>query len=72
MNPGDLELSGGESVYCINESQLSRARRMAGEGGRDNPLRAELERLASRYSRNERAALAFLLIDSLVKEPADR
>lgn len=71
MKPGNLELSGGESVYCINESQLERARLLVREGGPDNTLRVELDRLASRYSRNERAALAFLLIDSLVKEPAD-
>jgi hypothetical protein len=67
----DLDISGGDSVYCINESQLREATRLAqtdpDSGRRIQTMIDELERS---LSRNERAALAFLLIDRLLKTPA--
>lgn len=63
-----IELLGGESVYCINQAQLRSARRLAEEDPVAAPrLQAEIADLERRYSRNERAALAFVLIDRLLK-----
>lgn len=61
-----VELTGGESVYCINESQLKSALRLAeqeGESGRR--IQQALADVERDLSRNERAALAFLLIERL-------
>jgi len=61
-----LDLSGGESVYCINESQMRLARRLA---EKDPDSSAKIEALFSeietKLSRNEQAAVAFLLIERL-------
>lgn len=63
-----IELLGGESVYCINESQLKNAFHLATENPETAPrIQAEIESIESRFSRNERAALAFVLIDRLLK-----
>ena len=64
MSIEPLELMGGESVYCINESQLQTAFKLKRESG---DLKKLVEGLELDLSRNERAALAFLLIDNLVK-----
>ncbi|NLF40290.1 hypothetical protein GX586_12650 [bacterium] len=70
-SPTPLPLSGGESVYCFNEQQLAEARRLVEQDAASGPrLRAEIERLESSLSRNERAAIAFVIIDRLVKTPA--
>jgi hypothetical protein len=67
----DLDISGGESVYCINQSQLREAIRMAQEDPASGQrIRSAMEELERSLSRNERAALAFLLIDRLLKTPA--
>lgn len=66
-----IELLGGESVYCINESQLKNAFRLAFEDPASSPkIQAEIETLEAKLSRNERAALAFVLIDRLLKSGA--
>ena len=66
-----IELLGGESVYCINEAQLRSAFRLAQDDPATAPkLQAEIATLEQRYSRNERAALAFVLIDRLLKSSA--
>jgi hypothetical protein len=60
------QLTGGESVYCINEAQMRRTSSLmlsGEESGRR--LRAELERIEGVLNRNERAALAFTLIQRL-------
>ena len=62
-----VDITGGESVYCINQAQLEAAFRLA----RDDPqAAARIERLLSAIendlSRNEQAALAFVLIDRLL------
>ena len=65
------EITGGESVYCINESQMRKTRDLVSsdsEGGRR--IRDEVERLEKELSRNERAALAFTLIESLNGPPS--
>ena len=67
MAVGSVDVTGGESVYCINQAQLEAAFRLA----RDNPQSApRIERLLTAIendlSRNEQAALAFVLIDRLL------
>lgn len=59
-------LSGGKSVHCINELQMTEAYRLAEQ----DPISAEkiqssLTILEETLSRNERAALAFVLIQRL-------
>jgi hypothetical protein len=64
-------LTGGESVYCINEMQMRKALEMAQEDPRSGPrLAARLAELEAGLDRNERAALAFLLIERLRRSPA--
>jgi hypothetical protein len=59
-------LTGGESVYCINEMQMRKALELAQGDPRSGPrLAAKLAELEAGLDRNERAALAFLLIDRL-------
>ena len=66
----DLDFSGGESVYCINESQLRQAYQLAQEDAESAPrIRQALEKLDADLTRNERAAVAFVLIDALLKTP---
>lgn len=67
-----IELLGGESVYCINQAQLKSARELAFDDPKTAPrIQAEIGRLERRLSRNERASLAFVLIDRLLHAPAD-
>ena len=62
------DLTGGESVYCINQVQLERAFELADADPDSGPrIRVALEGLEQDLSRNERAALAFVLIDRLLK-----
>ncbi|MCZ7591591.1 MAG: hypothetical protein M5U15_05315 [Kiritimatiellae bacterium] len=68
MSVKPIELLGGESVYCINQSQLKSAFRLANEDAESGPrIRSEIAALEEKLSRNERAALAFVLIDRLLK-----
>jgi len=63
-----VDLTGGESVYCINQAQLERAFQLADADPDAGPrIRAALQGLEQDLSRNERAALAFVLIDRLLK-----
>lgn len=66
MSVQPLDLTGGKSVYCLNQQQLDRALAIFQE---DSPagerLRAAVVRLEAECSRNERAAIAFLLIQHL-------
>lgn len=71
MSIRPIELLGGESVYCINEAQLKGAFRLANEDPQTAPrIQAEIAALEEKFSRNERAALAFVLIDRLLKSSA--
>ncbi|SYZ71831.1 conserved hypothetical protein [Candidatus Zixiibacteriota bacterium] len=69
MSMKEIDLTGGESVYCINEGQLEKAYElvMANTVTADK-VNAHLKRLEERLDRNERAALAFILIDRLLKK----
>ena len=68
MSIRPIELLGGESVYCINQAQLKSAYRLAFEDPATAPrIQAEIADLESRLTRNERASLAFVLIDRLLK-----
>jgi len=63
-----IELLGGESVYCINQSQLANAKKLAFDDPTTSPrIQDEIKALEIKFSRNERAALAFVLIDRLLK-----
>ena len=69
FSPKSLDLSGGESVYCINEAQLKQAHQLAMEDPESAPLvQATLTDLKSKLTRNQRAAVAFVLIDQLLKQ----
>ena len=62
-----IPLLGGKSVYCINESQLRDAQRLANDDPTTAPrIQAMIKQLEADFSRNERAALAFTLIDRLL------
>ena len=63
-----VSILGGKSVYCINEGQLKDANRLAYEDEESAPkIQAAIEKLEADFSRNECAALAFTLIDRLLK-----
>ena len=68
MSMQPIDILGGESVYCINQDQLKSAHRMAYEDPETkDKIQAEVARLESELSRNERAAVAFVVIDRLLK-----
>ena len=63
-----VSLLGGESVYCINEAQLRDAARLADEDPESSPkIQSQLETIEASLTRNERAALAFVIIERLRK-----
>ena len=66
MAHNPIPLLGGKSVHCINEQQMAEALRLADEEpGSSEKIRAALDEVESKLSRNERAALAFVLIHRL-------
>ena len=66
MSVDPVSILGGESVYCINEGQLSDAMRLANEDEPSSPrIQATLADLEKNLTRNERAALAFVIIERL-------
>jgi hypothetical protein len=68
MSADPIPLLGGKSVYCINELQLREAHELAEENPETAPkIQAEIARLEADMSRNERAALAFMVIDRLLR-----
>jgi hypothetical protein len=61
-------LLGGKSVYCINELQLKEAFELANEDPDSSPrIQAKVKELEAEFTRNEQAALAFVVIDHLLK-----
>ena len=61
-----ISILGGDSVYCINEAQMLAARKLANEDPKaSKKIQSELEKLDTDFSRNERAALAFTIIENL-------
>lgn len=66
MTKAPISIKGGESVYCINEKQLADATRLANEDPDSGPkIRGTMQELEKKLTRNERAALAFMLIEKL-------
>ena len=63
-----IDLTGGKSVYCFNQQQLDGAFDLfASQTPSGERIRAEVARLEADCSRNEQAAIAFVLIDHLNK-----
>ena len=61
-----VSILGGDSVYCINESQMEQAKRLAEEDPESSiKIKSMIKSLESDFSRNERAALAFTIIGNL-------
>ena len=61
-----ISILGGDSVYCINEAQMLAARKLANEDPEaSKKIQSELEKLDTDFSRNERAALAFTIIENI-------
>jgi hypothetical protein len=67
-----VDITGGESTYCINQAQLKEAFRLAENDATSAPrIRAAIAAIQRDLNRNEQAALAFVLIDGLlVSSPA--
>lgn len=66
MTKAPISIKGGESVYCINEKQLADATRLANEDPESGPkIHGAMKELSSTLTRNERAALAFMIIEDL-------
>lgn len=66
MTSEPIPLLGGTSVHCINESQMAEAQRLSESDAVSAPkIQARLHRLETELTRNERAALAFMLIKRL-------
>ncbi len=66
MSVKPTSILGGESVYCINQGQLAEAQRLVASKPALTTWVAEIEAFASR---NEQAALAFVLIERLRRQP---
>ncbi|MDZ4198120.1 MAG: hypothetical protein U1E27_02425 [Kiritimatiellia bacterium] len=70
MSKPPTNLLGGASVYCINDAQMREAARLLEQDPESAPrLKSVLDQLETSLHRNERAALAFLLIDRLRTPP---
>lgn len=68
MSLKPIDLTGGKSVFCFNQHQLDGAFRLFEEESESGErIRAEVARLEAECSRNEQAAIAFVLIDHLNK-----
>ena len=71
MAHDSIPLMGGKSVHCINEQQMAEAWRLSEEEpGSSEKIQAVLEELEKDLSRNERAALAFVIISRLKPMPS--
>ena len=67
-----VSILGGDSVYCINEAQMKQAKQLAEEDPDSSiKIKSMIKSLELDFSRNERAALAFTIIDNL-KENRDK
>lgn len=68
MSISEIDITGGESVYCINEGQLERARELAYADATSSPrIQNLIGEIESSLDRNERAALAFMLLENLLQ-----
>jgi hypothetical protein len=72
VGPEPIPLLGGKSVHCINESQMAEAQRLSESDAVSAPkIRAHLRQVEAELTRNERAALAFMLIKRLKETQGD-
>ena len=61
-----ISILGGDSVYCINEAQMEHAKELAEKDPESSKkIKNIIDTFESDFSRNERAALAFTIIDNL-------
>ncbi len=68
MSIKPIEISGGESVYCVNEAQMKKALEMANENSESSDkIQNYLTIIEKDLNRNEQAALAFVIVDHLLK-----
>lgn len=66
-----IDLTGGESVYCINTFQMEKAQELfAAEGEESGRVREAVSRLERELSRNERATVAMVLLKRLKADPS--
>ena len=66
MTHDPIPLLGGKSVHCINEQQMEEAIRLAESDAVSSPkIQERLRFLESDLTRNELAALAFVIIKRL-------
>lgn len=66
MSMQPIDLTGGKSVYCFNQQQLDRATDLFQEESPSGErIRAAVAKLETDCSRNEQAAIAFILIQHL-------
>ena len=66
MSVQPIDLTGGQSVDCLNQQQLDRALALAAENSPAGArIRDAVARLEAGCNRNERAAIAFVLIRHL-------
>ena len=69
MANGTQELLGGKSLYSVNLTRVDRAVTMAYDDPDSGPrIRANLERLEDELSGPERAAIALVVIDRIIRE----
>jgi hypothetical protein len=60
---------GGESLYCVNLTRLNQANQMVYDDPRTAPrMQAHLHRLELELDQDERAAIAMVLIDRLLRD----
>jgi hypothetical protein len=68
MSLKEVDLSGGESVYCINQVQLKKAFELVKNSPESAAkINSLLEHVENDFTRNERAALSFILVDRLLR-----
>lgn len=71
MSLKEIDFSGGDSVYCINQVQLKKAFDLVkNDADTGRKINALLEQIERDFSRNERAALSFILVDKLLRTRA--
>lgn len=72
MAPEPIPLLGGKSVHCINESQMAEAQHLSESDAVSAPkIQGHLLQAEAELTRNERAALAFMLIKRLKESQGD-
>lgn len=68
MSVEPVDLTGGKSVFCFNQSQLDAAFALAESDTESGAkIRAKIEELEQNMTRNEQAAIAFVITDRLNK-----